>query len=131
MKKKRQQIKHRPGTLERRAKKNKVRASPEWKELRKRIFKRQKGIDPVTLRPLTHGWNNHHLSQNDEHYGDLRIEKFVGVNSKSHSILHFLYDIVHRENSFAVLNRIKKILISMDDWTKEDSTKEGYFDGIF
>lgn len=108
--------KHRPGTIERREFKVKVRKSPEWAELRKVKFDEQNGIDPITLRPLTHGYNCHHMQCEDwKKYDDLDPEKFVCLNSKSHTTIHFLWDIIKREGDFGVLERLKLYLEKMKE----------------
>ena len=120
-KKRAKTIKHRAETLERRAFKTKVRRSPEWAELRKAKFDEQDGIDPITLRPLTYGYNCHHMQcENWKKYDDLDPEKFVCLNSKSHSTIHFIWDIVKREGDFAVLDRIKEILEKMKELNKDE-----------
>ena len=116
-------INHKAETITRREFKTKIRRSPEWSELRQLKANEQNSIDPITLRPLTHGFNCHHLQCEDwTKYGDLDPEKFVCLNSKSHTTIHFLWEIVKRDGDFDVLERIKEVLKKMKS-LNEKSTK--------
>lgn len=113
-KKKTKPIKHRAGTLERQALKRKVRRSPEWAELRQLKFKEQNGIDPITLRPLTRSYNCHHMQCEDwKKYDDLNPEYFVCLNTKTHEVITFLWNIVKREGDYDVFTRMAAILEKM------------------
>lgn len=116
-------VKHRPGTLERQALKRKVRRSPEWAELRKAVAERQGNVDPVTLRPLTKGFNLHHLSQCWQEYGNLQPERFVALNHKTHETAHFIYEIYKREGNFLFLDELKSIVKRMKELTEEDEQR--------
>lgn len=100
--------------------KRKLRGSAEWKSLRKKVAETQYDIDPITARKLTRGFNLHHLSQDDDFYDNLEMERFVALNSQSHDTVHFLYNIVKREGNFDVLERIKDIISRMIDITEKD-----------
>lgn len=78
-----------PGsTTEHAKKKNSVRQSSEWKELREEVKKSQH-IDPLTGSRLTKDFNCHHMDMNPDNYSDLNIDKFVGLNKLSHTVIHF------------------------------------------
>lgn len=121
--KRKKEITHRPGTLARREMKRKVRSSPEWAELRETISKNQNNIDPVTCRPLLRGWNLHHLSQCSEFYDDLSEDRFVALNHRTHEIVHALYDVYKREQSWQFLDELKTIIEKMVEITKNDEKK--------
>ena len=113
------QIKHRPGTLERQALKRKVRRSPEWYELRLLKYKEQNGIDPITLRPLSRSFNCHHMQCEDwKKYDDLNPEYFVCLNTQTHDVIHFLWNIVKREGDYDVFTRIIFYLDKMKELNK-------------
>ena len=93
--------------------KTKLRNSKAWKDMRKRFKKGQK-IDPITLKPLTNHFNLHHMDLDETHYCDLSNDgHFVALNPTSHDLVHFLYNIVKREQSYDVLDRIKVELQKM------------------
>lgn len=122
-KKNKKTIKHRPGTLERQEMKKKVRASAEWADLRHKLIEEQK-VDPISLRPLTRTANCHHLSQNTDYYGDLSEDRFLMLNDYSHRLVHYLYDIVRRENGdYDVLERIKDVIKRMIEVTDYDGNR--------
>lgn len=102
--------------------KRKVRASPEWADLRDLVRDEQK-IDPISMRPLSRSFNLHHLSQDADYYNDLSPSRFVGLNDYSHRCCHYLYDIVIREGDFEVLNRIKLIIEQMIKITDADKLR--------
>ncbi len=103
-------------------KKRKVRASPEWTELRETVKDEQK-VDPISMRPLSKSFGLHHLSQDDNYYNDLERNRFVGLNDYSHRCIHYLYDIVQREGDFEVLERIRLIIERMQDLTESDAMR--------
>lgn len=87
--------------------KTKLRNSKAWKDKRK-IFKKDQKIDPITLKPLTNHFNLHHRNLNEKDYCDLSNDgHFVALNPTSHDLVHFLFNIVKREQSYDVLDRIK------------------------
>ena len=93
--------------------KTKLRNSKAWKDLRKR-FKKEQKIDPITLKPLTNRFNLHHRDLDETHYCDLsNNEHFVALNPTSHDLIHFLFNVVKREQSYEVLDRIKVELQKM------------------
>lgn len=100
--------------------KNKIRATKEWKEFRKALMHSQK-IDPVTLSKLTPRAECHHLSQVAEAYDLFGADRQIMLNSRSHLIIHQIYDIVHREGNYDVLKRIKKIVSQMIEITLLDN----------
>lgn len=93
--------------------KTKLRNSKAWKGMRKR-FKKDQKIDPITLKPLTNRFNLHHRDLDETHYCILsNDDHFVALNPTSHDLVHFLYNIVKREQSYDVLDRIKVELQKM------------------
>ena len=72
--------------------KSKFRASSIWKNFRKKIMNKQKGIDPITKAKLYAGFNVHHLCLDENKYKDLTNEEdFVALNKKTHDFLHWAY----------------------------------------
>lgn len=69
-------------------KKNSVRQSSEWKELREEVKKSQR-TDPLTGSRLTKDFNCHHMCMDPDRYSDLNRENFVGLNKLSHTVIHF------------------------------------------
>lgn len=69
-----------------------VRNSPEWKALRKRLIDFQNKLCPISGRVLGSHAAIHHLDLDEAHYGDLvDISKFICVTSTIHEALHTLY----------------------------------------
>lgn len=99
--------------------KNKIRSTIEWKEFRRFLIHKQK-YDPLTQNRLTPHAECHHLSQCAEAYDLLSEDRQVMLNSRSHLIIHQIYDIVHREGNYDVLKRIKKIVQQMEELTLLD-----------
>lgn len=91
------------------------RRSKEWQTFRNTIKKKQKK-DPVTGSPLTKGFNLHHLDEDPKNYTDISDDShFVGLNSMSHSVLHFLWgDAQHRNNWKERIERLKELCELMD-----------------
>lgn len=87
-------------------KKDLVRKSPEWKRLRDSIYQLQKGKDYITDKQLPKGWHCHHLDP--KHYDDLSIEKFVGLGSSIHKVVHRLY--IYYKKDPTVINRLVEVL---------------------
>ena len=95
--------------------KSKLRNSKAWKELRKK-FKKEQRLDPITLKPLTNHFNLHHRDLDETHYCDLGNDgHFVALNPTSHDLVHFLFNIVKREQSYDVLDRVRTELQKMLD----------------
>lgn len=92
------------------------RRSKEWKTFREKLRKKQKK-DPVTDSPLTKGFNLHHLDEDPKNYTDISDDShFVGLNSMSHSVLHFLWgDAQHRNNWKERIERLKELCELMDE----------------
>ena len=68
--------------------------SKEWLEFRNKIAGKQGGIDPITNKPLRKGFIVHHLNLDKNLYTDLSNEAdFIAINSRTHKMLHFLYEI--------------------------------------
>lgn len=114
-------VKHRPGTIERRNFKLKVRRSPEWNELRRTLFALQDNTDPITCSKLERHAECHHLSQEWRCYDNLSLDRFVLVNRKTHSTIHFLYDLYTRLGSWDFLHRMMNIVEQMKSITENDT----------
>lgn len=95
--------------------KRKVRSSKEWKELRHKMKSSQK-LDPLTLRPLTSGFNLHHRDLDEKNYADLRdTSHFVCLNKMSHDVLHFAYNVSKRIGIDEFLDALRNEIQTMVD----------------
>lgn len=92
------------------------RRSKPWHDLRMRTKKKQK-YDYVTGSPLTPTYNLHHICEDPERYSDISDESlFVGLNSTSHTCIHFLWgDGKRRFNWKERLERLKELCERMDE----------------
>ena len=92
------------------------RRSKQWTTFRQKIKKSQK-TDPVTGSVLAKGFNLHHLDENPEHYTDISDEShFIGLNSTTHTVLHFLWgDGARRYDWKTRLERLKELCELMDE----------------
>lgn len=88
--------------------KTKFRASSKWKKFRVFMKKLFKGKDAITGKPLYKGWNLHHLDE--KNYSDLKPEKFIPLNKKSHEMVHFLERYDNYEDVAANLVKYVKIM---------------------
>jgi hypothetical protein len=88
--------------------KTKFRASSKWKKFRVFMKKLFEGKDAITGKPLYKGWNLHHLDE--KNYSDLKPEKFIPLNKKSHEMLHFLERYDNYEEVAANLVKYVKIM---------------------
>lgn len=71
--------------------KTKFRRTAAWKKFRNKVKASQK-YDPITGKPLSNTFNLHHLDLNPDHYTDISNEdKFIGLNSTSHELVHFCF----------------------------------------
>lgn len=98
--------------------KTKLRSSKAWKDKRK-MFKKEQKVDPITLKPLTNRFNLHHRDLNENHYTDLsNDDHFVAYNPVTHDMIHFLYNVVKRDGNYTVLDRIYLELLKMVEINK-------------
>lgn len=83
------------------------RQTQEWKDFRKALREEQK-IDPVTQSKLTPTANCHHIDQRIENYSNLDPERFVMLNKKTHTVIHFLFTYYKKygEQVFVALHKI-------------------------
>ena len=77
--------------------KKKVRSTKEWREFRESIRTTQKK-DPVTLSRLTKSFHLHHCDLHEENYDKYNLDNMLGLNSKSHDVIHFLFNIKDRKS---------------------------------
>lgn len=92
------------------------RKTQEWKDFRKALREEQK-IDPVTQSKLTLTANCHHIDQRIENYSNLDSKRFVMLNKKTHTAVHFLYT-YYKKYGEQVFDALRKIL---DDMLKYSS----------
>lgn len=95
--------------------KTKFRRSKAWRELRDKIRDKQK-VDPITEKPLSRTYNLHHGDLNPDNYTNISDEThFVGLNSTSHELLHFVYgDSRTKKNWRDILIRLMALCEWMD-----------------
>lgn len=103
--------------------KSKVRNSKEWALLKKVVFKRQEGKDPITGSKLSPHAHLHHLNLNNDFYDDLNPDNFLLLNKKSHDFIHFYYDYFDYLciNHIRILNYVTKMrTLTNVEWSKEN-----------
>lgn len=106
-------------TAEKNKLKRKVRASKEWKDLRKIVYDMQNGLDPISNKKLPKHFIIHHLSQVGECYDDLNPNKFVALGRKNHDFIHRAYELgLHFTEE-----RVQHILDNMYFYTMIDLKK--------
>lgn len=66
------------------------RKTPRWKAWRRYLIEKQK-TDPITGSKLTRSANCHHMDMREENYENLDESRFIIMNCKSHSLLHFVF----------------------------------------
>lgn len=104
--------------------KGEFRKTSIWKSFRKLFYIRETKTlkngkkrdtpnnDALTLRPLTRTFNLHHMSLDSRHYTDISDKsKFIALNSKSHSLLHYAYSEYCKDKDF--LKRLEKYVLLM------------------
>ena len=101
-------------TTEHAKKKNIVRQSHEWKELREEVRKSQR-TDPLTNSRLTKDFNCHHMDMNPDNYSDLNREKFVGLNKLSHTVIHFFAEMKDWRAAVAKLTELLERMEELSD----------------
>jgi len=69
--------------------KSKFRTTSKWKNWRKYIAKLQNNKDYITGRPLTKGYQCHHLDESAENYKKLDAKNFICVNRTTHKMIHW------------------------------------------
>lgn len=74
--------------------------------------------DPITGSKLTPTANCHHLDQRFEHYMNLNKDHFVMLNKKTHSMIHFLYN-VYRKRGDNLFKEMKKIFDDMIKYSND------------
>lgn len=101
-------------TTEDAKKKDIIRRSHEWKELREEVKSSQR-IDPLTRSRLTKDFNCHHLDMNPDHYSDLNRSKFVGLNKLSHTVIHFFAEMKDWRAGVAKLTELLERMEELSD----------------
>lgn len=96
--------------------KNVFRRSKAWHTFRENIREKQK-TDPVTGAKLSKNYNLHHLDLNADNYTDISDEThFVGLNSTTHSMIHYLFgDTRHRNDWRKRLIQLENLCILMEE----------------
>lgn len=80
--------------------KAKVRATPEWRQLRIDLSDEYWNYDPITNKPLRKGFNVHHMRLDPEKYGDLEQRYFLPLNKQTHEFLHWAYRYARNDEDF-------------------------------
>jgi len=93
--------------------KKKVRNSKEWRAFRELIRTTQKK-DPITLSRLTKSFHLHHCDLHEENYDKYTSDNMLGLNSKSHDVIHFLFNIKDKNGNRDYRNAIERILEVLD-----------------
>lgn len=97
-----------------RSERNKVRQTPEWKDLRETIKNKQDGLDPITKKKLMKGFNLHHLDLDHDSYADLSEEKFAALNRQTHEFVHWIWRYYSKDE--AVIERLLSLLQKMKEF---------------
>jgi 5-methylcytosine-specific restriction endonuclease McrA len=72
--------------------KNRIRNSPQWKDLRNTIYEKQKGICLFCNNKLLRGFNVHHKDESIENYGNFdNLNNFVALHKSCHKIIEELH----------------------------------------
>lgn len=101
------------------SKKDKVRKSKEWKELRELKLKEQK-LDPITGKKILKGANCHHKCLDVEQYDNLSPERFVLLNRQTHRVLHWVYgDERHHKDWKSILKGLQELCEDMDKYNND------------
>lgn len=95
--------------------KHKIRASSDFKQLKRRLIEKYGDIDYITGKPLiTDKMTCHHLDLNPEKYADYSNEdNFIMLNESTHRLLHQLYNFY--ENDKDILDKLKEVMDKMDE----------------
>lgn len=91
------------------------RRSKAWSNFRLKLRKKQK-YDYVTGSPLAKNANCHHLCEDPKQYEDISDEeRFVMLNSTSHTVIHYLWgDGKRRYDWKERLQKLKELCEMMD-----------------
>ena len=93
--------------------KKKVRTSKSWREFRELIRTTQKK-DPITLSRLSKSFHLHHCDLHEENYANYNFDNTLGLNSKSHDVVHFLFAIKDKNGNRDYKNAIKRLTEVLD-----------------
>lgn len=103
--------------------KKKVRNTKEWREFRELIRTNQKK-DPITLSRLTKSFHLHHCDLDENNYDKYNEDNMLGLNSRSHDVVHFLFNIKDKNGNRDYKNAIKRltaVLDKMHELNKKDA----------
>lgn len=88
--------------------KSSFRSSARWKRFRKTLGEKS-GVDFVTGKPLSAGWQCHHLDPDPSRYEDLSDpSKFVCLDRQTHVFVHWLWEAYSQDPD--VLDRLAHLL---------------------
>ena len=88
--------------------KSKFRSTSIWVEFRKKFLGK---LDPITLRKLPKRFALHHECLDAREYTNLKMDRFIPLNSETHKIVHYLYGYYRKDKD--ILKRLKKVLDRM------------------
>ena len=100
--------------------KKKVRSTKEWREFRELIRTAQKK-DPITLSRLTKSFHLHHCDLHEDNYDKYNFDNMLGLNSRSHDVIHFLFNIKDKNGRRDYKNAIKRIIEVLDTMSELNS----------
>lgn len=107
--------------------KKKFRRSKPWSNFRQKMRRRYNKHDALTLKPLLHDWNLHHLDMDDRHYTDLSKEdKFLPVNKDTHKFIHWLFRFYRHDPG--IIQRLEAIMKLMLVYNPPRRRHEAYDD---
>lgn len=95
-------------------KKNAVRQSQAWKDLRETIKKQQK-VDALTGSRLTKDYNCHHMDMNPDNYDNMDPSHFVGLNKLSHTVVHFFAEMKDWRKGITALQQLLEQMEQLSD----------------
>lgn len=105
--------------------KKKVRNTKEWKAFRELIRTTQKK-DPITLSRLTKSFHLHHCDLDENNYDKYNEDNMLGLNSRSHDVVHLLFNIKDKNGNRDydnALKRLKEVLDKMNQINEKDAPK--------
>lgn len=97
--------------------KKKVRSTKAWKEFREVIRATQKK-DPITLSRLTKSFHLHHCDLDANNYDKYNEDNMLGLNSRSHDVVHFFFNIKDKNGNRDYKNAIKRLIKVLDKMNK-------------
>lgn len=102
--------------------KQKLRHTRQWRELKARLIASRGKIDELTGHKLTRDdkLTCHHMRLTAEKYGEFtKDEDFMLLTETSHRVIHWLWEMTKGED-FSIFERMKSVLTRMKELTDED-----------